>query len=82
MNKEYLGHYFERKIDVYTFRFQSFIYLESPKTIFINKTYACKVCNLMSFFTINDTGFYEINNVDYKKIDISCNEMIIKKLLE
>lgn len=79
---KHLQHSFKRTIDIFTFRFQSLIYLGGKNTL-KNKFYICQNCNYVVMSTsIYLNEIYKTESITYQEIDISCEEYQIKKLLE
>lgn len=86
---EYLGHSFKRNVSLYSFRASSWAYFmaQGKETLYnISKYYICKTCQVLVIISNNKNpqnyinGNY-INGSNFEKL-LSCNEHVIKKLLE
>lgn len=73
---EYLGHNFIIEYTKNYFKNASWLYLKNHMKTYIKRDAICIKCKIYVPFynSINDDGL--------KKINITCNEYIIKKLLE
>lgn len=90
---EYLEHYFERNCSLHIFRrtsceFFHRCYEKYYKKVRENKNskrYKCLKCGIICNFTIEDDvikSVFHLNNGKVDKMNHTCNEQIIKKLLE
>lgn len=80
MNIEILGHFLKRKYDIRTFKYFS---MQWFKKRFAWRQYDCQKCKLY-MTQDNNSNFYCLDDEDYDfiKCEITCDEVIIKKLLE
>ena len=80
MNVEILGHSLKRKYDIRLFRYFSKCRLINR---FVFRQYDCLKCKLY-IVCDNKNNFYclDTENYDFIKCEITCDEIIIKRLLE
>ncbi len=56
-----------------------------PNRYGLNHHYTCQICDVMVFYSTSLEQFFEMNNQyfrHYEEFNLTCNEFIIKKLLE
>ena len=74
---QYLGHEFERCNKRYH---STYMYGESNEVIYLYKS-ICTICQFICFSS-SDERFFISENFEYKPLKLTCNEALIKKMLE
>ncbi len=78
---EYLGHILKREYDLRQFRWFSKMWFRKYPA---NRQYNCLICGLYIISRSFNGEFYCLDNEEYDfiKCKLTCNEVIIKNLLE